>query len=437
MKNKLFILLLLTLIISPVFAKDYDDDFYEEGDYEEAVPASTSQPIRKNIRMPQPEKKENLLFPRLDGRILTEYYINNLLKDKERISLDDKKTNGYLYTELDFKLRFTKGISLTSKWYLEPVDDRLYTGDIYAENPNYIIGNANNNDFYGKEDHIKRKFHFWDYGLGIETLNISYEASNIALGIGKFNPSFGSAFEKSRFSGIYGTVLPEEYELTEKIGGYISALLPFGNITFNLFFNDETDLSGTMFRKTGKNKAEGTVGNTNKLNNYSLTFNGNFETFKLNLGFRQQYNESKNNIEEVKETGYVAGLEYLIELDYNIVFKPLAELTYITNYMSMENRKVLYGTLFLPIMFENWHLMFSGTIKYDKEKNYDRYNTYLAQISFGYKFDIGLMIDFARIWGKQYYKADTFDNLGKDGEKWETQNNSWAFMISYVYKFSI
>ena len=204
-------------------------------------------------------------------------------------------------------------------------------------------------------------------------------------------------------------------------------------VTFNLFFDDTTGLSNTMFKKQGRNKSYGGAGNTEKLNNLSVTFNGTFfdDKLSLNLGYRQletDYDGSDT------EKAFVAGAEYLIDMPYNISFLPLVEGVYINNFDGMTSRNITYLTAFLPIIYENWHFVASNTTKLDRENNYKNYTSYLTQLSIGYKFDFGLVLDFARIWEREAKKADGF-SIVSPREKWVRHNDSWAFMVSYMFRF--
>lgn len=419
-----YILVLLLSLTTFAFAENYDDDIYEEN--EETY--SSKQNYQQNLKKPSKKETKNPIF---EGYILSEFYVDVLDTSKQKVQYNDSLTNSYLNLDALLKLNIGKGFYAETKWNLKPVNKRRYTGDIYAKNPGYIVGNSYNSDFYGKDNYVRRTFQFSSYGLGVETLNINYKNSNLGIGLGKIDPTFGSAFDKTRFSGVYGIVMPEEYELTEKLGGYISAIFPFGDLTFNIFYDDTTGLSNTMFKKQGRNKAKGGAGNTKKLNNFSLTFNGKFDNLSLNFGYRQQ--ESKLQYQEI-ERGFVAGAEYLIELPYNLNILPFAELAYFNNFDSMKSRDVTYLTLFLPAIYENWHFILSNTTKYDYEKHYHNYTSYLTQLSVGYKFNFGLMIDVAKIWEREAKKADGFAGLGAK-DKWVHHKDCWALMVSYLFKF--
>ena len=419
-----YILALLLSLTTFAFAENYDDDIYEEN--EETY--SSKQNYQQNLKKSSKKENKSLIF---EGYILSEFYVDVLDNSKQKVQYNDSLTNSYLDLDALLKFNIGKGFYTETKWNLKPVNKRRYEWDIYAKNPDYIVGTSYDSDFYGKDNYVRRTFQFSSYGLGVETLSLNYKNSNLGIGLGKIDPTFGSAFDKTRFSGVYGVVMPEEYELTEKLGGYISAIFPFGDLTLNVFCDDTTGLSNTMFKKRGRNKAEGGAGNTKKLNNFSLTFNGKFDNLTLNFGYRQQ--ESKLEYQKT-ERGFVAGVEYLIELPYNLNLLPFAELAYFNNFDSMESRDVTYLTLFFPAIYENWHFIISNTIKYDDEKTYHNYMSYLTQLSVGYKFDFGLMIDIAKIWQREAKNAGGFMDLGFE-DKWVHHKDCWAFMVSYLFKF--
>lgn len=428
MKALKYTLILLLCSSLSAFAEDYNDDIYEDDSSSNSSNYTTSTPKYQNNVKKSSEKDKDPIF---EGYILSEFYVNTLSDSKDKVRKNDSPTNSYLYLESLAKLNIGKGFFAETKWYLKPVNKRLYTGDIYGKDENHVVGDSSDSDFYGKDDYVKRKFQLSSYGLGVETLYAGYKNSNLGVGLGKIEPTFGIAYDKSRFSGVYGTTLPEEYELTDKIGGSIAAIFPFGNITFNMFYDDTTDLSNTAFNKQGRDKSKGGAGNTDKLNNFSLTFNGKFDNLSLNFGYRQL---EASLPAESNENGYTIGAEYLLELPYDINFLPFAEFTYLDDFDGMKSRNVSYLTTFLPLIYENWHFILSNTSKYDVEKGYRNYSSYLTQASVGYKFDFGLMVDAARVWERYAKKADGFAELDSRG-KWVKHADSWAFMISYLYEF--
>ena len=419
MKFKYLLFFFFLLASLPAFAIDYNTDIYVDD-------SNTS-----STKTYKPATQNTNYYPKFEGHILAEYYINSLDSKDDIVNPHDSKNDYYLNLEALLKLQFKQGFFAETKWQLSPVNDRVYTGDIYAENPGYIVGNSLNSDFYGKQDYIKRKFQFSSYGLAVETLNVGYKNDNFAIGLGKINPTFAKAYDKARFSGVYGISMAEEYEMTGKIGGYISAILPVGTITFNAFFDDKTGLSRTMFNSIKKDKSEGGAGNTEKLNNFSITYDGQFENLSLNFGFRYLDVDLET---EQPEKGFVLSGEYLMELPYDVNFLPFAEVAYFNNYDGMEDRNLTYFTAFLPLIIDGWHFIATSTFKFDNEDGYKNYFSHLTQLSAGYKFDCGLMLDFAKIWEKNTMKADGFAGVGNK-QKWTHNSDSWAFMVSYSFKF--
>ena len=137
---------------------------------------------------------------------------------------------------------------------------------------------------------------------------------------------------------------------------------------------------------------------------------------------------------EQPEKGFVLSGEYLMELPYDVNFLPFAEVAYFNNYDGMEDRNLTYFTTFLPIIIDGWHFIATNTFKFDNESGYKNYFSHLTQLSAGYKFDCGLMLDFAKIWEKNTMKADGFAGVGNK-QKWTHDSDSWAFMVSYSFKF--
>jgi hypothetical protein len=384
-----------------------------------------SQPVfARNI-----EDRGNDGYPRITGEILTEYVADTLLKKSDRIRNDDNNTNAYLKVEPSFKLSLNDLWSFNTTWQLRPVEKRVYQGDIWATNHSYITGNNTTDDHYGKENYIKRKYHWNNYGLIIQELTVDFKGEDLAFGIGKFNPSFGKAFDKSKYHGIYGTWMPEEYKLTEKLGTYVSVLFDEAEIKFNLFYDDTTNLSESAFSNRRKDKSTGGAGNTNKPINYSITLEGTYDKFGYNFGFRH-LNTKKHY--ERDEKGVIAGLDYLQEFDTNsLIFIPFAEIAYFDNFNGVAGRDIWYTTASLPLLYKGWNFVVSETYKVDNEPGYKTYRSYLAQISIGYKFKNGLMIDIARKEHKIIEKTD----FKTSPQKFTTYQDSWGLSMSYMYKF--
>lgn len=399
-KNLLTFIVSVLLLTQPVFAGAYSDGDNDNGEY-----------------------------PKITGEILSEYTIDSLTRSKGKVREGDKKTDASLSIESDFKLHLNDNWSFNTGLELRPVEERCSQGDLCSGSPSYNMGGNGTDDYYEKEDHLERGFHWDDYGLIVEELTADFKGEDIAFGLGKFNPTFGRAFDKSRYHGIYGTIMPEEYELTEKLGGYISVLFEDAELRFNLFFDDNTDLSRSAFNDRVRDKADGGAGNTDRPDNYSITLEGSHNQFTYNVGFRH-LNTRKHY--ERDEKAFVFGLDYLKEFDTNnLVFIPFTEIAYIDNYDGMSGRNVWYTTVSLPLLYKGWNFVLSETYKHDSESRYKDYKSYLVQASIGYKFKNGLMFDIAR---KNHRHVEKSSNLSSPQKK-VRDFDSWGFMLSYMLKF--
>ena len=73
-------------------------------------------------------------------------------------------------------------------------------------------------------------------GLLVEELKIEFENEDLRAFAGKFDPNFGSAWRKSKKKNwCFTAQMTEDYNLREKLGVGVTALLENSNITVNAF----------------------------------------------------------------------------------------------------------------------------------------------------------------------------------------------------------
>ncbi len=240
---------------------------------------------------------------------------------------------------------------------------------------------------------------------------------------GKFNPTFATLYRKSKRIGVFLTDFTEDYELREKIGGGVAAMLEDSEITFNTFFNDPTGLSGSALKNRGTERANnGIAGNTSSLSSYSATMEGQnlfgVENLFYNIGYRSL--GVKNNGSNKRETGYTLNLEYLEKITQNTSLIPIMEYVKIANFTGLEGRNAEYKTFGLIGKYSAWSASLIS-IKRNIDKNYLGSNSNDSQLQFtaGYKFTNNLAIDVSRM------------NLKEDGHK----ASMVGIMFSYLYKF--
>lgn len=233
---------------------------------------------------------------------------------------------------------------------------------------------------------------FDDHGLYIGTLNAQFnlsEDTNILLG--KYGPGFGTAWDVT--PGIYGSSFAEDYELSEYIGIGLTHSFNterFGNVTLgvNAFHMDTTALSDSTITKRGRTRlSDGGAGNTEKLNNYSITLDGNelpeMDGFSWHLAYRHL---SAGIGDIADETGIAAGFIQETELSdgktaaFNFEFADLSN-------AGGSADDIQFVTAGISVVDGPWHLDLSGTFRSTNMAVGPNVNDELFQVSLGYVDD--------------------------------------------------
>lgn len=362
------------------------------------------------------EEKKDYYYPYISGSVLFDGTYDRLLEKNDGFSGDNRNLTQFSINN-SLTLHITKGFKLRSNIEIRPVGDRI--------NDN----NRTTYDFYGKEDHIKRRGFITSYGLLAEELAFEYHEEYFYFGAGKFNPTFGLAYENSKYYGVLGKNLVNEYKPKEMLGLYTAMKLPMMMARVNFFHNDRSFLSGSLFKGRGINKAKYDLGNTGNLWNWSIT--GDFLTgnnIKMNLGYQDIGAERTDN--EIRERSIVAGGEMVVnEGEMNLGYAPSAEVVYINNYRAQKNRHTTFGTINLPFFYSGWNFGFNYTIKIDSEKGFKTYLGHLLGFGIGYTFKSGIMLDFGRKFERDIVKISETD-------KEKLNLSSWSVRISYQLKFN-
>jgi hypothetical protein len=342
-------------------------------------------------------------YPNISGRALLEARL-------DRVTASDKKdmsdNNGKLHMNSTFALNFNKNWSLINSWIFEPLNNR-----------------DNNNPERYRNILSNRGVNVDGEGLFVEEIKGQFENEDARLFFGKFNPSFGSAFRKEKRIGVFVTDFTQDYELTEKIGFGVSALLENAELTVSTFFNDTSGLSNSMISKRGRTKTgNGIAGNTSTPSSFSLSLEGQdlfgVEDLFYNFGYRSL---SVENIEgRADETGFVGGVEYLIPVGLHTSIIPFVEVVNINNWSGEVDRNVNFSTVALIAKYSSWTISISNVIRDIRQKNsIGNVTDSQMQYSIGYKFKNNLVLDVSKV-------------------KLE-ENNSKADLIganiSYLYEF--
>jgi hypothetical protein len=152
-------------------------------------------------------------------------------------------------------------------------------------------------------------------------------------------------------------------------------------------------------------------------NNYIENLFG-FENWHYNLGYRNLDVDKMDG--RSREKGYTIGTDYAYHVGVNSTITPFFEAVKIQNFTGIQGRDAIYTTAAVIGKYSNWNVSITNLTRNIKQaqttpKSSDR----IFQLSAGYKFVNGLMIDFTRA------------NMKEGG----TSAAVYGLTGSYVYKF--
>lgn len=353
------------------------------------------------------QESRDAKYPNVSGQILFESRNDHLItSNKTGIS----SNNAFINIEPDFSLNFNDKWSVKTGLRIFPMQTRQYN---YPERSRTFLSE-------------NRGINQDDTGIIVEELKLNFENEDMKFFAGKFNPTFGTMYRRSKRIGLFVTDITEEYELREKIGLGVAALLEDSEITFNGFFNDTTGLSGSGIKnRKREDKNDGLAGNTQTLSSYSVTMEGEklfgINDLFYNVGYRSLgVDKIQNN---ARETAYTFNVEYLKKIGKDTSLIPLIEVVKIKNFTGRENRNAEYITMSLIAKYSGWSASVANVIR-NIDNNYptatrSKSRDNLLQASVGYKFANNIAVDVSRA------------NIKEDGHK----GALLGVIVSYLYKF--
>ncbi|MBM5783092.1 MAG: hypothetical protein FJ368_06720 [Pelagibacterales bacterium] len=345
-------------------------------------------------------------LPNITGQVLFELKADRLSTQSQGV----KANNAYLNIEPDFSFNLNKNWSIKTGWRLYP------TSTVQTRNQNYP---ERTRTFFSQE----RGFSPDDTTFIVEELKVDFKADELEFFIGKFNPSFGKAYNKYKRIGVFSTDITEDYELREKIGGGIIASIENSKISVNTFFNDTTGLSGSINGRSVAKKNDGLAGNTGSFNSYTITIDGDHlfgvSNLSYNIGYRSLAVD-KDVEERARETGYVFGSQYDYKLGYATTITPFIEFAKISNFTGIQDGDATYATFALIGKYRGWKASVSNIYRrITQYQDVAKINDRQLQYSVGYKLKNGLVLDFSRA------------NIKETPHK----GTLYGFMASYLYQF--
>lgn len=280
--------------------------------------------------------------------------------------------------ESDLSLRFYDRFSVEAGIVLEPIDSSGFD----------------------------RNRPFDDHGIFFEQLFAQYQAGPVTVFGGKFNPTFGVAWDQAH--GVFGPEPAEDlYQQVERIG--FGSSVEFGDdtdggsssvcylVTVQTFFADTTVLSGSIVNNRGVvSEADGGAANTNSLSSFSTTLDGHYmrrgdELFGYSLGFLRK---AAGVTETENEVGASAAVFGGFDATGSLRIEPLLEYAYFDGAEGLDQNRhvVTASTAFVAGPWDTG-------LSYTKVRN--RQNAPLTgpsnfqqgQISIGYSFRSGIYVD--------------------------------------------
>ncbi len=351
---------------------------------------------------------EQQKFPNISGEILAQIHTDRIVStQKTGVS----PNNSFLYIEPNMSLNFDENWSIKTDWRFQP-------------NNTLTTRNTTNSERYRTILQNDRGFNPENNGLIVEELKIDFRNEDMIFFAGKFDPTFGTAFNKSKKLGIFTSQFAEDYNLREKIGTGISALLENSKLTLNTFFNDTTGLSRSAMndrKRAGRNDT--TAGNTGTLSSYSVSLEGeNFlgvHNMFYNLGYRSLGINSDSNRTK-RENGYTFSSEYSYRLGEKTTIVPFVELVRITDFTGELDRDANYATFALIGKYSGWNAGVSYLDRHIKQKQRSsNISDQQLQISAGYRFTNNFAIDISR------------SSIKEDGHR----GSVVGAVCSYLHKF--
>jgi hypothetical protein len=348
-------------------------------------------------------------FPNVTGEVLFQFQADRILSTNET---GVSPNSAFIYIQPDISLNINKNWSVKTQWRIQP-NDTLTTR-----------GNDQNPERYRTFFNSNRGVNFDETGMLVEEIKAQFENEDLKVFAGKFDPTFGTAWRKSKRIGVFAAQMTEDYNLREKLGGGVTALLENSNITFNSFMNDTTGLSRSTLNDRGRaSGSDGIAGNTGTLSSYSVSMEGEklfaVDNLFYNFGYRS-LSVDKASPSRSREQGYVAGAEYLYKLSRNSSLIPFVEVVRIKNFTGEKARNADYKTIALISKYGSW----TGSASFI-QRDIDNGQAGVSdkgrqlQLSIGYKFTDNLTLDVSR--------AD----IEEDGSK----GSLIGATLSYLYKF--
>lgn len=346
-------------------------------------------------------------YPNVNGSVLFQVAGDRVLSSQKT---GVPANNAFVYVETNMGINFNRNWSVRTDWRLQPNKTLTTRDPVYPERYRTFFSS-------------NRGYNTSDMGLIVEELKLQFENDDMKFVAGKFDPTFGTAHNKSKRIGVFTSQFTEDYNLREKLGAGVTALLEDSKLSFNTFFNDTTGLSQSAINNRGRaDRSNGLAGNTGTLSSYSIAMDGGnlfgYENWFYNVGYRSLGVDKMDN--RAREKGYVLGSEYLYKIGSQSSLIPFIELVKINNFTGAKDRNATYTTIALIGKYSNWTGSISRLSRSIKaSQSIPSVSDHQLQMTAGYKFTDNFTVDVSRA---------TIKEGGNKG-------SLFGVTMSYLYKF--
>ncbi len=327
--------------------------------------------------------------PRLAGTVVVEFELDK----------SDDVVDLYNTTEVETILHFTRHFSINTVAVFEPVLDPAPGEDRYFE----------------------------DHGLYMENVFFQFERGPIRLFAGKFNPSFGIAWDAA--PGVFGADFAEDYELAEMLGGGFAltakSVLATMVISANLFVADTSILSDSIFTKRGRvSYTDGGPANTRDLESFSAGLDvsdlSGLPGFSFHLAGRHL---AKGLGDVADETGFAFGAQREFDLGNDHALTLISEVVLLSNADAGPDDR-WYWTGGAEFTTGAWNFSLSHTSRHTDAVGGPAVKDWLSQVSAGYEVQSGPLEGVGLNVGLKHFR--------EDGEK----SYALGFVLSKEFEFA-
>ncbi len=328
-------------------------------------------------------------LPIISGKVFYQVQTDRIINDPDQ---KINKSSGFLYVEPSISLNITNNWSIKNQLRFQP-------------NNTLTTRNSQDPERYRTFLQTDRSVGLKNNGVLVEEIKLQYENEDMKLAVGKFDPTFGTAHRRSKRIGVFTAHFAEDYNLREKIGLNVVALLEDAQLSVSSFFNDNTNLSNSAINKRGIDYAStGLAGSTKSFSSYAVGLEGDnlfaFKNWFYYFGYRSLgvKNSFVNNLYRDREQALAISSEYKHKIGKQTSLIPFAEAVYTKNASGIKNRNNTYLTTALIGQFSSWTASGSYSLKNINNKQLNNNNNTDKQLQFsvGYKFDNNIALDLSR-----------------------------------------